>query len=226
MLGSWLPRLTRQVCHFLSVAKLARYRLQSSGHYCCSIAHAVFPVARTAATSTVITLSTGPTVAKQRCRILCCCVALTTRCSMKEAAGSKPMIAMAGISSIIATGASTHNHRASRRTIPTHDTASRPYTMFMQRLPSPPIPTHQNGTVNRSTTRDASTTWCDAQRSHLPFYNLANQANAARPHRYHSATPSQGEATHGAVLACRRRQRTCNYQKNSQRNFLVRPGWF
>ena len=155
----------RTACRYLLVVKLARYLLQSCGQCGCAIARAVTQGARTAATSTDITLSTGPTAAKLRCRISCCCVVRTVRCCTKAAVGLKPTVAMAGIFSTTAIASLKHIQPAPRRTTLQRYVASQRCTMPMLRSRLRPTPTHRNGLVNRSTTPRASTTWCEAQRS-------------------------------------------------------------
>ncbi len=110
--GVVVAQVDVQGCRSLLAAKLVRFPPQSSEHCGCAIATAVFPVARTAGMSTVITLNAGPTVAKPRCRTSCCCAARTIRCCTKAAAESKPTLPMARIFSIIATDASEHSQRA------------------------------------------------------------------------------------------------------------------
>ncbi len=83
----------------------------------------------------------------------------------RAATGSKQTVLMAGIFSIIATESSTRTRLAQRRTTSARQVASQRYTMLMRRSPLRLTPTHQNGPANRSTTRGASTIWCDARRS-------------------------------------------------------------
>ena len=80
-------------------------------------------------------------------------------------AGSKPTVPMAGIFSIIATESSPHNQLAQDQATLVRDKASRSYRMRMRLARLRLRPTPRNGLANRSTTRDASTIWCDAQRS-------------------------------------------------------------
>ncbi len=115
--------------------------------------------------ATAITSSTGPTAEKRRCRISCCYALSTIRCCTKAAAGSKPTVPMAGIFSTSATGSSTRNQDAQHQPTLLRDVALWRYAMSMRRSPWRPTATHQNGPSKRSTTRGASTIWCEARRS-------------------------------------------------------------
>ena len=149
----------------LSIGRKSRTISAAIKRHCgCVIVRAVSLVARTAATLTAITSSIGPTAAKPRCRTSCCYVVLIILCCTKAAAALKPTVAMAGISSTIATSLSKHSRRAPAGTMRTSGEVSRYCAMPMRGSPSRPTAMHQNGLANRSTTHNASTTWCDAQR--------------------------------------------------------------